>query len=146
NASDDFVTLRVDNHPMTVVAIDGQPAEPFISRESRITLSPGNRTDVLIDATLKPSSTATIFVRKDDAEAPLARLAYSDGIVSPGASMPDGYASEPIPSLDATALPAKMDFRNALRPELAIEAAATANMPEKPLFTVARGRTVILAL
>jgi FtsP/CotA-like multicopper oxidase with cupredoxin domain len=39
--------LRFDRHPVWVMAIDGQPAEPFLAREGRIVLTPGNRIDVL---------------------------------------------------------------------------------------------------
>ena len=75
---------------MHVMAIDGQPAEPFLARNSRITLSPGNRADLFVDAVMKPDSVAPIVLRKDDADVPLARLVYGNGIVPPGATMPDG--------------------------------------------------------
>ena len=54
------MTLRIDRHPVTVMAIDGQPAEPFLAREGRITLAPGNRVDLFVDAVLEPGSIAPI--------------------------------------------------------------------------------------
>src|SRR5437588_3081023 len=49
NASrDQFITLRLDRHTATVMAIDGQPAEPFPARDGRIALSPGNRLDLFV--------------------------------------------------------------------------------------------------
>src|SRR5262249_53492004 len=41
NAAERIVALRVENHPMAVIAIDGQPAEPFMAHG--ITLAPGTR-------------------------------------------------------------------------------------------------------
>ena len=68
NAADRFITLRIDRHPMTVMAIDGQPAEPFVARDSRITLSPGNRADLFFDAVLEPGTVAPIVVQDDGAD------------------------------------------------------------------------------
>ncbi len=118
NATGQFVTLRIDGHPMHVVAIDGQPSEPFLSRDSRITLSPGNRADVLVDAVMAPKSIATIVARREDADIPFARLVYGDGIVPAGATMPDGYAGESVTPLPPNPLPERMDFRGAVRAEL----------------------------
>jgi len=144
NAAERIVALRVENHPMAVIAIDGQPAEPFMARQG-ITLAPGSRVDVLIDATLKPESVAAILVRTEAGEVPLAQLKYGDGVVSPTATMPDGYAGETIKPLEPNSLPERMDFRNALRVDLDPNA-PDASLPAKPLFTVKRGRTVQLAI
>lgn len=47
--------LRLERLAARVMAIDGQPAEPFLARESRLTLGPGNRADLFVDATLEPA-------------------------------------------------------------------------------------------
>jgi FtsP/CotA-like multicopper oxidase with cupredoxin domain len=145
NATERLITLGVADHPMHVVAIDGQPAEPFRARGSRITLSPGNRADVLVDAVMKPESIAPITLHQGEAMRPLARLVYTDGKVSPGATMPDGYAGRPVKPLPANPLPERMDFRGAHRADVPIETRAS-ELPAKPLFAVKRGRTVMLAL
>jgi FtsP/CotA-like multicopper oxidase with cupredoxin domain len=145
NAADRVVALRLDDHPMTIVAIDGQPAEPFRARESRITLAPGSRVDVLVDAVLKPNSVAPLMVRTEAGEAPLARLVYGDGVVPPTATMPPGFAGRAITPLEANPLPARMDFRGALRVELDTSAGDD-SVPSQPLFSAKRGRTVQLAL
>jgi FtsP/CotA-like multicopper oxidase with cupredoxin domain len=145
NAAERVVSLRVDSHPMTVIAIDGQPAEPFIARGGRITLAPGSRVDVLIDAVMKPNSVAPIFVQADAGEVPLARLVYGDGIVPPGATMQDGFAGESIKPLEPNPLPERMDFRGALRVDLNPNA-GDGSVPPKPLFSIKRGRTVQLAI
>src|SRR5262249_25527391 len=74
NAADRVVVLRLDGQPATIVAIDGQPAEPFVARGGRVTLAPGNRADLLVDAVMKPSSVAPILLQTDAGEVPLARL------------------------------------------------------------------------
>jgi FtsP/CotA-like multicopper oxidase with cupredoxin domain len=139
NAAARFVTLRIDGQPMHVVAIDGQPAEPFLSRESRITLSPGNRADVFIDAVMKPGSIAPIVVQNDGADAPLARLVYADA--APARALPRAEV-KPLP---ANALPEQMDFKGALRIDLDPNA-GDIGVPPKPLFSAKRGRTVQLAI
>ncbi|HKS62689.1 MAG TPA: multicopper oxidase domain-containing protein, partial [Xanthobacteraceae bacterium] len=77
NAADRFITLRLDRHPVAVMAIDGQPAEPFGARDSRVTFSPGNRADLFFDAVLDPGSVAPLVVQDEAADAPLARLVYA---------------------------------------------------------------------
>ena len=139
NASERLLTLRIDRHPVTVVAIDGQPAEPFAARESRITLSPGNRADLMVDAVLAPAAMAPI-VLQDDADVTVARLVYGDGAPAPARRS----GVQPLPP---NPLPERMDFRGALRPELPLDAAARdRDAPPAPLFSVRRGRTVMLAL
>ena len=41
--------LKLAGHAVRVMAIDGQPAEPFLARDSRVGLGPGNRIDLFID-------------------------------------------------------------------------------------------------
>jgi FtsP/CotA-like multicopper oxidase with cupredoxin domain len=61
------ITVRLDRHAATVMAIDGQPAEPFAAREGRITLGPGNRADLFVDTTLAAGQHRAGFVGSDDA-------------------------------------------------------------------------------
>ena len=70
------VSLRLDRHPATVMAIDGQPAEPFRARDNRITLGPGNTADLFVDATLEPGAVARILLADAGGERSLARLVY----------------------------------------------------------------------
>jgi len=50
--------IRVEGHRADVMAIDGQPAEPFPARDGLVFLGPGNRIDLFIDATLAPGTRA----------------------------------------------------------------------------------------
>jgi FtsP/CotA-like multicopper oxidase with cupredoxin domain len=141
NASDaQLVTLRIDRHPVMVMAIDGQPAEPFAAREGRITLSPGNRADVFIDAVLAPGSSAPLVLQNDGVDVPIGRLVYAAHAPARPAPRTDVKPLPPNP------LPDRMDFRGALRIDVALDAAPETSVPAKPLFSIKRGRTAQLAI
>jgi FtsP/CotA-like multicopper oxidase with cupredoxin domain len=139
-ASDRLITLRIDRHPMTVMAIDGQPAEPFAAREGRVTLSPGNRLDLFLDAVLTPASIAPLVLQNEGSDVPVGRLVYQDRAPVRATSRGDAKPLPPNP------LPARMDFRGALRIDLALEPAPDVSLPAKPLFSIRRGRTAQLAI
>jgi len=137
-APDRFAALRLDRHPMTVVAIDGQPAEPFVPREGRVALSPGNRLDLLVDCVLEARSSEPVVVQSEGGDIALARLVYDAGAPARPAPRAD---TKPLP---ANPLPERIDFRGAQRAELAVEGNGGA-LSAKPLVAVKRGRTVMLA-
>ena len=59
--------VRVDGHSLWVMAIDGQPAEPFLARE-RVALAPGSRVDLFIDALREPGASSPcwqVFARSN---------------------------------------------------------------------------------
>jgi FtsP/CotA-like multicopper oxidase with cupredoxin domain len=136
------MALRFDRHVAWVMAIDGQPAEPFTARDSRVILGPGNRLDVFLDATLEPGAGASILVDGAAGETALVRLAYG----------PEPFRStqllDPKP-LPPNPLPQRLDLKGAFRQNLQL-AAGTRPTPSphvKPaLFTVKRGRVVVLAI
>ncbi len=102
--------LRIARHDARVMAIDGQPAQPFLAREGRLTLGPGNRADLFVDATLEPGESTAILV--DDLagnEVAIARLVYAGGEKARPAPLP-----EP-PPLPANPLPERIDLQAALR-------------------------------
>lgn len=139
NATDQMLALRFDRHGARVMAIDGQPAEPFVARDGRMSMGPGNRIDVFVDAELDPGTAAALVL--DDDGRPLVRLIYAPG--APGRPAP-----RPAPSaLPANPLPEQMDFAGAMKLDLPLDAASARNThSEAPLFSVKRGRTVMLAL
>jgi FtsP/CotA-like multicopper oxidase with cupredoxin domain len=139
NASATLMNARIENHRVIVMALDGEPAEPFASRDGRIVLAPGNRADVFVDAALAGGSMAPIAFAQDGGEPPAARLVYGE---MPARSAPLG---EPAP-LPANPLPVRMDFSRALRVALPIESGNAATLASTPLFSAARGRTVVMAL
>ena len=140
-ARDRLLTVRIDRHVATVVAIDGQPAEPFPARDSRVVLPPGNRIDLFIDATLAPDSIAPIFVGLDDREAPLARLVY-------GAAPPArARARTEVKPLPENPLPQRMNFAAAIKLEVALDDPRHRPAPGgfgRPLFTTAPRQTIMI--
>jgi FtsP/CotA-like multicopper oxidase with cupredoxin domain len=123
------------------MATDGQPAQPFAARDGRLTLGPGNRTDVFADCTLAPGSAVPITIDIGDrASNPIGKLACetTDG--------PGRAARRDNPkALPPNPLPERIDFHNASRFETVL-GKARADRSAAPLFTVKRGRTVMLGL
>jgi FtsP/CotA-like multicopper oxidase with cupredoxin domain len=142
NGASRSLILRSDGHVALVVAIDGQPAEPFPARENRVVLAPGNRIDLLVDATLAPGSRAAMTAHNGRAEIPILTFVYGQERKRPAPLA----APKPLPP---NGLPERLDLRTAARHDLALEAmatAATAPVHERPpLFSVRRGRVVVLA-
>ncbi len=88
-----------------VMAIDGQPAEPFLARNSRVTLGPGNRIDVFVDAALEAGASAPILVEDRTGDVALGRFAYERA----EPARPQRLA-QPAP-LPPNPLPARLDFK-----------------------------------
>jgi FtsP/CotA-like multicopper oxidase with cupredoxin domain len=159
-----IMILRLDRHRPFVAAIDGQPSEVFAARDGRILLGPGNRIDLIVNATLEPGAVAPILLEADDQSVAVARLVYDTLSGARTAPRPD---PKPLP---ANPLPARMDFSGALRVDVPIEGGMMGGggrAPQRdgfagapiwslagrasdghsgaPLFSVKRGRTVMLA-
>jgi FtsP/CotA-like multicopper oxidase with cupredoxin domain len=167
NASARVMRARIDGLRVVVVAFDGQPSEPFVARDNTIVLGPGNRVDIFVDAVRDPGSIAPIIFETGGGETALARLVYDASSPLRAAPLADiGPLAMPFsadsamasrPTANPTAvqpLPERMNLRRALRATLPINAggasagagdAASGALPA-PLFTVERGRTVVIAL
>ena len=137
NAMPSPLRLRFEKHRAVMMAIDGQPAEPFAVRDGRTTLASGNRADIFIDATLSTGDSATLFAESANGDVPLLRIVY-EGTPVRAAPLP------PLNSLPPNPLPERMDFRGALRADVSLETASLGR--GVPLFQAKRGRTVMLAL
>jgi FtsP/CotA-like multicopper oxidase with cupredoxin domain len=141
------IALKIEGYDCVVMALDGQPAEPFLARGGLI-LAPGARADVFIDAKDKPPGTITSILLHDGLEArPLGRLIVSDdqpirtAVLAP---------ARPLPS---NGLPVRLDLKGALRADLTIGgeqpdwvAATRFNVSAAPAFHTKVGRTVVLTL
>jgi FtsP/CotA-like multicopper oxidase with cupredoxin domain len=166
-------TLRFDRHAPRVVAVDGQPAEPYLARDGRIALGPGNRIDLYLDATLAAGARAPILVEDlRGGEIELGRFVYDAGSPARAAPLADPKPLPPNP------LPERMDFAGALKMEIPLDGGMMSAMmmgmmrggqdvpgfgidPRQriwtlagfsssghdgpPLFKVKRGRTVMLS-
>ena len=125
------------------MAIDGQPAEPFIARDSRVALARATASISLSTRRSRRAAVAPIVLETDKGEVPLARLVYEAGAPARPAPLPD---PKPLP---ANPLPERMDFRGVAVRRRHVPLGAkppAASRTGKPLFSVKRGRTVMLGL
>ena len=88
-----IVALKVEDHPVTVVAMDGQPCERFPAREGEVMLAPGARMDVLVDARNAPESTSSILLHDGRAMRPIARIVYDKTNFVRSAALHSGSAA-----------------------------------------------------
>jgi FtsP/CotA-like multicopper oxidase with cupredoxin domain len=136
------LVLRIERHAPRVMAIDGQPAEPFLARDGRIALAPGNRADVFVDMRLDRGERATILLEEAGAQRVIARFDYGG---EPARATPLAEA----PPLPPNALPERIDLRSASRHDAPLDAFVALPAPvheRAPVFSVRRGRVVVLTL
>ena len=140
------IALKIEHHDVTVMALDGQPAEPFLARNGAFALAPGGRADVFVDVA-PGSANSQILMHDGEAARPIARLLLSDDAPARTENLP------PAPALPSNGLPAHLDLKNALRIDLPFggdqkdwlrPAAFAATAP--PAFRAKTGRTVVLSL
>jgi FtsP/CotA-like multicopper oxidase with cupredoxin domain len=129
-----ILNIRIGGLRAFVMATDGQPAEPFAARDSRLSLGPGNRVDVFVDSTLAPDTTAPVTI--EDIDTPIARIICQTGSAGPRTPRPDPHALPP------NGLPERIAFAGALRFEGVINRRTF--QTKDPIFSVKRGRTVVL--
>ncbi|MGA2056526.1 MAG: multicopper oxidase domain-containing protein [Bradyrhizobium sp.] len=140
------IALKIEHHDVTVMALDGQPAEPFLARGGAFALAPGGRADVFVDMALEAGST-DVLMHDGDAARPIARLVVSDEPPIRKENLPAA------PALPSNGLPARLDLKSALRVDLPFggepkdwlrPAAFAGSTP--PAFRAKAGRTIVLSL
>jgi FtsP/CotA-like multicopper oxidase with cupredoxin domain len=141
------IALKIENHDVQVMALDGQPAEPFPARNGALVLAPGARVDVLIDATAPPGSVSSILLHDGKEPRPIARLVTSKD--PPVRAAPLSVA----PPLPSNGLPTQLDLRSALRSDVTLGGPqadwvtpASFATSAAPAFRVKAGRIAVLAL
>jgi FtsP/CotA-like multicopper oxidase with cupredoxin domain len=141
------IAVKIENTEVRVMALDGQPSEPFPARNGAVVLAPGGRADVFIDATLAAGAASSILLHDGTEARPIARLIGSKE--PPVRSAPLAAA----PALPSNGLPDRLDLKGALRVDLLLNgrqagwvAPATFTASVAPVFKVKAGRTVVLAL
>ena len=141
------IVLKIEGHDVRVMALDSQPAEPFLARGGALVLAPGTRVDAFIDATAPPGSSSPIVLHDGTEARPIARLVASREPPLRDAALP---AASPLPS---NGLPNRLDLKNALRVDLTLggsqaEWVAPGSFASSaaPAFRTKAGRTVVLAL
>jgi FtsP/CotA-like multicopper oxidase with cupredoxin domain len=135
------LAVKLEHHEVRVMAIDGQPAEPFPARNGALVLAPGGRVDAFVDA----AATAAILVHDGKEAHPIGKLAISGRLERRAPLLP-------APPLPSNGLPAQLDLKNAQRFDLALGApldwarSVDFKAAAAPAFRAKTGRTVVLAL
>jgi len=141
------IAIKIEGYEVRVMAIDGQPAEPFPARNGAVVLAPGTRVDAFIDVTASAGSTSSILLHDGKEPRPIARLIASNEPPIRAAPLP---LAPPLPS---NGLPTQLDLKSALRFDVALGGPqtdwvrpATFAVTAPPSFRAKAGRTVVLAL
>lgn len=138
----DMLGIVVEGPPVVLVALDGQPSEPFALANGTLLLGPGQRADLVID--VPPA------IRR----API-RFALGPETIEGAIEIGDGEAGRapraPIGPLPDNPIAKTMDFRRAHRLGLSVARAAFAGATgatpgASPLFRVRAGTVVMAGL
>jgi FtsP/CotA-like multicopper oxidase with cupredoxin domain len=141
------IAVKIENTEVQVMALDGQPSEPFPARNGALVLAPGGRVDVFIDARLAAGAVSSILLHDGTEARPIARLV---GSTEPPLRSAPLAAAAPLPS---NGLPARLELKGALRIDLPLggpqanwvkPAAFTPSIA--PAFRAKAGRIVVLTL
>jgi FtsP/CotA-like multicopper oxidase with cupredoxin domain len=140
-----IVAVKIADLDVRVMAIDGQPAEPFSARNGALVLPPGGRTDVFIDIPATAAATTAILLHDGTTARPIGSLVTSSEPPVRSAPLP------PAPALPGNGLPDKLELKGAARVELALDGTDWVP-PQKfstaspPAFQAKIGRVAVLAL
>jgi FtsP/CotA-like multicopper oxidase with cupredoxin domain len=139
------IAIKIADVDVRVMAIDGQPAEPFPARNGAVVLPPGGRTDVFIDAPPTPGATKAILLHDGTAARSVGSLIIASEPPARPAPLP------PAPPLPSNGLPDRLDLKSAVRIELPLDGAdwvspRTFLTSSPPAFQAKPGRTLVLAL
>jgi FtsP/CotA-like multicopper oxidase with cupredoxin domain len=141
------IAVKIENVDVRVMALDGQPAEPFQARNGAVVLAPGGRSDVFIDVTAAAGTTASILVHDGGEARPIGRLVVSNEPPIRPSRLPPAL---PLPS---NGLPAQLELKGASRFDLSLGGPQSDWVPPAnfaatapPAFRAKTGRTVVLAL
>lgn len=136
------IAVKLESHEVQVMALDGQPAEPFPARNGALVLAAGGRADAFVDV-----ARSAPFLLHDGKEARQVGSLTVSGSQGRRARL---GPPQPLPSND---LPEKLDLRGSLRFDVALGAAdagwtrpASFSTESSPAFRAEAGRTVVLAL
>lgn len=140
------IALKFEGLDVRVVALDSQPAEPFLARNSALLLAPGGRADILVDAAIAPGAVSQILLHDGNTSGPVARLVASNEAAVRPTPLP------PPSALPSNGLPTQLDLKRAQRVDLTLEGAEWIKPAEAfthaaaPAFRAKSGGTVVLAL
>ena len=140
------IAVKIENLGVRVMALDGQPSEPFDARNGAVILAPGGRTDVFVDVTAPAGTNASILVHDGRQARPIGKLIVSSEPPIRPSPLP------PAPPLPSNGLPAQLDLKGAQRFDLPPGGPNDWGLPANfkqtspPVFRAKAGRTVVLTL
>jgi FtsP/CotA-like multicopper oxidase with cupredoxin domain len=139
------IALKIEGHEVRVMALDGQPAEPFYARNGAILIPPGGRVDAFVDLGASPGATP-ILLHDGKGARQIGQLVAAGQPIR-DAALP---LAAPLPS---NGPPDKLDLKSAQRFDVTLGPSQTRWIrPEKfevsaaPAFRAKAGRSVVLAL
>jgi FtsP/CotA-like multicopper oxidase with cupredoxin domain len=141
------IAVKIENQDVRVMAMDSQPAEPFLARNGAVVLAPGARVDAFVDVSAASGLASRIQLHDGQQAHTLGRLLIEEGPPARATPLPP---APPLPSR----LPDRLDLKDALRVDLALggpqgadwAAPASFASTSAPAFRTKPGRTVVLAL
>ena len=148
NASQRTVfAVKLDGIEARLMALDGQPAEPFVARNGALVIAPGGRVDVFLDVIGAAGTTYPILLHDGRNARPIGKLTVSNEPPVRPAPLP------PAPSLPSNGLPAQIELKSATRVDLGLggppaewATPAAFSKTSPPAFRIKPGRSVVLAL
>jgi len=154
--------LQFSGLAVHVIGVDGRPSAVFAPARDSLTLLPGGRYDLIVEAPARPGAGGALQARLGDVGAPLLVVTTTDA--------PRAEAAPPVTALPAGDLPPAIRLQDSVRAALVIAGGATPGAPEtgarftdpariwtingvswpdvakKPAFSVRQGRPVTLEL
>jgi len=141
------IAAKIENFEVRVMAIDGQPAEPFGARNGALVLAPGGRIDVFIDVTASAGTASAILIHDGREARPIGKIVVSNESPIRTSPLP------PAPPLPSNGLPAQLDLKGASRFDVGLGGPQDGWVPPAnfaatapPAFKAKTGGTVVLAL
>jgi FtsP/CotA-like multicopper oxidase with cupredoxin domain len=139
------IAVKLEGLDVHVMALDGQPAEPFQARNGAVVLAPGGRADVFVDVTATAGTGSAILVHDGREARAIGRLAVSNEPPIRPSPLPSA------PLLPSNGLPAHLDLKNAQRFDIPLGGlqsnwVAPVDFATKDPLGLRAGRTVVLAL
>ncbi|MDE5453892.1 multicopper oxidase domain-containing protein [Bradyrhizobium sp. CSA112] len=141
------IATKIETYEVRVMAVDGQPAEPFQARNGALVLAPGGRADVFIDITMPAGSSTAILLHDGKEARPVGKIIVSS---EPPIRPAPLRTAPPLPS---NGLPERIELKGATRVDLALGGPqgdwvtpASFGATAAPAFRARTGRTVVLAL
>ena len=141
------IAVKLEGLDVRVMAVDGQPSEPFQARNGAVVLAPGGRIDAFIDVTAAAGTETAILLHDGKEARPIGKIRVASEPPIRPAPLP------PAPPLPSNGLPERLDLKNATRVELPLGGPSGDWVtPTKfsaagaPAFRAKAGRVVVLAL